>query len=54
MEFDKVKLKFILNSKGVRIVDNFEDELKGRGICLNSKQGILKFLSQDDTDRPME
>lgn len=28
MEFDRVNLKFILKSKGVRIVDNFEDELK--------------------------
>ena len=25
MEFDRVNLKFILKSKGVRIVDNFED-----------------------------
>lgn len=32
MEFDKVNLKFMLKSRGVRIVDNFEDELKGRGI----------------------
>ena len=32
MDFDRVNLKFILKSKGVRIVDNFEDELKGRGI----------------------
>lgn len=32
MEFDRVNLKFIPKSKGVRIVDNFEDELKGRGI----------------------
>jgi len=32
MEFDKVNLKFMLKSRGVRIVDNFEDELKGREI----------------------